>query len=203
MHLHVKHSLFFLFLIILAIVLGLFLIRTPIPATHSTPENLTNIYENTVNGYSVHYPDGYTPNSRYVYMELGPGKFIEGVKFTIASSTILGTNLGGDSYVSVERIATTTLCTPSLFLEDQGREPQTITDGGIKYLAASSTGAGAGNRYEETIYVLPGTNPCTAVRYFIHYSVFENYPPGTVHEFNHSDIINEFDAIRRTLLVAH
>lgn len=66
---------------------------------------------------------------------------------------------------------------------------------------ASSTGAGAGNRYEEIVYAIPGTNPCQAVRYFIHYSFFENYPVGTVREFDKKTIVTQFDQIRRTLIL--
>ena len=77
----------------------------------------------------------------------------------------------------------------------------TITDNGTIYSVASSTGAGAGNRYEETVYALPGTNPCVAVRYFIHYGVIENYPAGTVQAFNQPALLATFDAIRRTLVI--
>jgi hypothetical protein len=51
------------------------------------------------------------------------------------------------------------------------------------------------------VYAIPGTKPCTAVRYFIHYSVFENYPPGTVKAFDHAALVATFDAIRRTLRI--
>ena len=64
-----------------------------------------------------------------------------------------------------------------------------------------STGAAAGNRYEETVYTLPGTNPCIAVRYFIHYGVFQNYPAGTVREFDQQALLASFDAIRHTLVI--
>jgi hypothetical protein len=66
---------------------------------------------------------------------------------------------------------------------------------------ASTTGAAAGNRYEETVYAIPGTNPCVAVRYFVHYGVIENYPPGTVRQFDKQALLDQFDRIRRTLVV--
>ena len=205
MHPHTKHTflhaLFFLILIVAVIVLGLFLVRAPTPATKIDWGNLTEVYENTAYGYAIHYPGDYAVDNHYVYTELGPGKFIEGVKFTIASSSAVGTNLGQDSYLSIERIATTSACAPSLFL-DQAPPAQTITEQGVTYSVASTTGAGAGNRYEETVYALPATVPCLAVRYFIHYSVIENYPTGTVREFDKQALLQQFDAIRHTLLLA-
>jgi len=42
----------------------------------------------------------------------------------------------------------------------------------------------AGNRYEEQVWALKDSSPCFAVRYFIHSTVVENYPEGTVIEFD-------------------
>jgi membrane-bound inhibitor of C-type lysozyme len=170
----------------------------------SDPGNFLQIYENGSKGFSIRYPAGYTSNSNYQYQEFGPGKEITGVSFTIPASVAEGTNLGQDSYLSVEEIPQEKDCSVNLFLDPGALgafKPATATDNGITYSVASSTGAGAGNRYEETVYAVPGTNPCIAVRYFIHYSVIENYPPGTVKEFNKQALLGEFDAIRRTLVI--
>ncbi|MEI7720077.1 MAG: hypothetical protein WCI89_02630 [bacterium] len=202
MSLHAKHTLFFIFLIIAAAVLGLFLMRAPAPAANTDFGDLTRVYENTAEGFSIRYPEGYAVDSRYVYQEMGLEHLIEGVKFTISTSTAAGTNLGADSYLSVERIATTSACTAALFLDQSGgaqTPTHTLTENGTIYSVASTTGAGAGNRYEETVYALPNTNPCRAARYFIHYSVFENYPPGTVREFDKQALLFEFDHIRKTV----
>lgn len=161
-------------------------------------------YSNGAMGFSIRYLSGYTSKNNYQYLEFGPGKEINGVSFTIPSSLAEGTNLGSDSYISVEEIPRIQECAANLFLESgaAGKLPiTTINDGGVTYSFASSTGAGAGNRYEETIYAIPGTNPCIAVRYFIHYSVFENYPPGTIKMFDKQALIAQFDAIRRTLVI--
>ena len=176
---------------------------------------LPQVYSNSIKGFSIRLPVGYSIDESYKYQELGPKKDISGVKFTIATSTAAGTNLGSDSYVSVEQIAKVNSsahpdgtvgaggCTASLFL-DKGAVVSTIIDGGTSYSVASSTGAGAGNRYEETVFALSGTSAswrtCTAIRYFIHYSVIENYPAGVVHEFDKQALRNQFDAIRRALI---
>lgn len=166
----------------------------------NTSQKLPNVYQNGTEGISVRYPEGYAVTKSYVYQEFGPGKGIYGVKFTIPEAVATGTNLGQDSYISIESIPRISNCSAALFLPDQ-TTVQEKTDNGAKYSVASSTGAAAGNRYEEYVYALPGTNPCIAVRYFIHYGVYENYPPNTVRRFDEKALISRFDAIRRSLTV--
>lgn len=161
-------------------------------------QSLSQVYANSGDGFSIRYPAGFTADAAYHYQELGPGKDISGVRFTIAPSVAAGTNLSNDSYISVEEIPQAKTCSAMLFL-DKGVTARTVTEGEIDYSVASSTGAGAGNRYEETVYALSGTNPCIAVRYFIHYGVIENYPPGAVQAFDSAALLAEFDTIRHTL----
>ncbi len=177
----------------------------PEPAGTSLPQ----IFASSTAGFSIRLLDGYGAGEPYLYQEFGPGKDIAGIKFTIAPSVATGTNLASDSYISVEQIPQVQDCTANLFLDQPGTflgqsralATQTVTDGGTEYSVASSTGAGAGNRYEETVYALPGTNPCIAVRYFVHYGVIENYPAGAVREFDGQALRAQFDAIRRTLII--
>ena len=168
-------------------------------ATQPEGSALTQVYANSGYGFSIRTPEGYVSDESYRYQALGPGKDISGIKFTIPSSVATGTNLSSDSYISVEELPKVTACSAQLFL-DHGAPAETITDGDTTYSVASTTGAGAGNRYNETVYALPGTNPCIAVRYLIHYGVIENYPAGLVREFDEPALIAQFDAIRRTLI---
>ena len=161
--------------------------------------DLSLSYATSSLGFSIRYPNGYMLDESYRYQELGPGKDIAGVKFTIPATIAKGTNLASDSYVSVEEIPQARDCTASLFLERAAARE--VTTGDTTYSVASSTGAGAGNRYEETVYAFPGTNPCLAVRYFIHYGVIENYPAGAVREFDRPALLRQFDEIRRTLVM--
>lgn len=171
-------------------------------AVVSDPGGLPQVYENGALGFSLRYPAGYSLNTSYKYQELGPGKGINGVKFTIPESMAKGTNLSSfDTGVSVEEIPNVQNCDAKLFLYS-GATSREITDGGVDYSFASTTGAAAGNRYEEQVWAFPGTNPCVAVRYIIHYGVIENYPPGVVSEFNRADLIKQFDAIRQSLTLA-
>ena len=112
-----------------------------------------------------------------------------------------GTNLSNDTYISIEHLATGQVCDAATFLGASRVKSQTIRDGVMEYSMASSSDAAAGNRYEEYVYALPGTNPCIAVRYFIHYGAIENFPKGAVKEFDKVALLNEFDHIRSTLML--
>ena len=167
------------------------------------PGGLPQVYESGSQSFSIRYPADYTLDDTYTYQALGPGKDIAGVKFTISSSTAAGTNLAPDSYLSVEQIPQVQNCNAALFLDGGPKmNVATTTIGGTEYSIASSTGAGAGNRYAETVYAMPWTAPCMAVRYFIHYGVLENYPPGSVKQFDEHALRMQFDAMRRTLTIA-
>jgi len=162
---------------------------------------LPNVYLNSKLGFTLRYPEGYSVDSSYKYQALGPDKDISGVKFIIPKSLATGTNLSRfDTGVSVEAIPNISDCNASLFLSDKVK-PQMITDNNIEYSFASTTDAGAGNRYEEYVWAFPETNPCLAIRYFIHYMAIDNYPSNTVSEFNRDALISQFDKIRHSLIL--
>ena len=112
-----------------------------------------------------------------------------------------GTNLSSDSYISVEQIPNLSSCIARPFLWKGQEITLSPADDVTQFLVASSTGAAAGNRYENAVYVQQDTNPCTAVRYYIHFGSIENYPPGTVREYDRQKLISEFDAIRQSFRV--
>lgn len=148
--------------------------------------------------FAIVYPRDFTVDDSYIYDRVNPKKPISGVKFTIPGAMATGTNLSSDSYLAVERLPHAKHCTGDIYLAANVKT-QKVTDGGVAYSLATSTGAAAGNRYEESVYALASSSPCTAVRYFIHSTAIENHPSGAVREFDHSALAGVFDQIRRTL----
>jgi len=168
-------------------------------AKESKHPGLSEVYRGIGGKFSLRYPKGYSIDETYRY-EPDPGISISGVKFTIPFVTAKGTNLSGDSYISVENLPNVDIpkCSAKLFFP---RDIPVSIISDENYSIASTTGAGAGNRYEETVYAFPDTNPCIAIRYFIHFMVFENYPVGMVKEFNKTSLLQEFDQIRHTFIL--
>ena len=163
------------------------------------PGGLPEVYASTTRMLSLRYPSGFIVSDTYRYQLLGPGKEIAGVRFIIDPRMATGTNLSSDTYVSVEQLPGAVDCLATNFLMP-GAASTTVVDSGTTYSYATTSDAAAGNRYEESVYAIPGSSPCTAVRYFVHYSVFENYPAGTVVQFDHAALLRTFDAIRQTLV---
>lgn len=165
------------------------------------PGGLPQTYADGTKGFSIRYPAGYTLDTSYVYQELGPGKDISGIKVVIPPAAASGTNLSSfDTGVSVEEIPNAGACKAELFVyRDQSSQP--VTEGDTTYSVASTNGAGAGNFYEEQVWAIPDTNPCIAVRYFIHSMNIGNYTPGAVREFDKTALLNQFDQIRRSLIL--
>ena len=151
------------------------------------------VHENP--GFAVRYPEGFILDTDYTYTAMGEGKEIKGVSFTVPKSLTEGTNLSSDTRLSIEWKNKTT-CTVQDFL-DGAEHVQTVVDEDAVYVIGIGGGAGAGNRYEEAVYV-PGGVGCTAVRYFIHSTTVENYPEGTVKAFDRTALMSAFDGMRRS-----
>ncbi len=159
-----------------------------------------NSFTNASSTFTVQYPDGWSPNADYKYTGVSVDKPIYGVQFVIPGTMATGTNLSADSYVSVEQLPRATSCTGDIYLLENVKA-SAIDANGHSYSVASTSDAGAGNRYEEWVYAIPGSNPCTAIRYFIHYTAIQNYPEGTVTEFDRAALTAAFDTIRDSVTV--
>ena len=176
----------------------------------STPGQIqaSHVYHDTTLGWSLTLPtaiatvssgENYSVDPNYEYTEQGPGKSIAGVKFTIPALDAEQTNLSTDTYISVEHLPAGAVCDAAAFLSDPNVKSKTVKEGVLSYSVASSTDAGAGNRYEEWVYARTDSAQCIAVRYYIHYAAIENFTPGDVNEFDKAALLEKFDQIRRTL----
>lgn len=156
----------------------------------------TSTYATT--SFSIVYPKEYAIDTAYSNTSVNPAKPIAGVKFTIPLTVATGTNLSSDTGISIEQLPRAKNCTGDIYLADTVRA-KSWSDGAITYSVATTTGAAAGNRYEEHVYALSRSSPCTAIRYFIHSTNVENYPTSTVREFDRAALLTRFDEIRRSL----
>ena len=171
----------------------------PAPAVPVVAVDTRSTYATST--YSVRYPGNFVLNAQYAYDQFGPKKLINGVKFIIPAAMATGTNLSAnDTGVSVEQLPRAKNCTGDIYLM-ASVTAHDIIENGTEYSFASSTGAAAGNLYDEQVYALATSSPCTAVRYFIHSSNISNYPAGMVSEFDRAALITAFDKIRQSVLM--
>lgn len=147
--------------------------------------------------FSLIHPADFSVDELYAYQGV-PNKPIPGIKFTIPGTMATGTNLSGDTGLSIESLPRAQVCTGDIFVL-QDVPAIDMTEDGVVYSIATTSSAAAGNRYEERVYALKNSLPCTAVRYFIHSTNIGNYATGTVREFNESALIRAFDEIRLSL----
>lgn len=167
------------------------------------PGGLPNVFASTTLGVSVRYPDGWKVDDSYQYVALGPQENIPGVAIRASDSLTKGTNLSEDTALSIETVAKPSGAGSAAlnFLPEGASNLGTVTRDGVTYSVASMEDAGAGNRYEETVYAIPGTRPLVGIRYFIHYSVYENYPAGTITRFDRAKLVAALDAMRGTVII--
>lgn len=148
-------------------------------------------------GFEAEIPPDVIINESYFNYTLGPGKEIPGISFTIPTSMATGTNLSTDTRLSVE-VLSRAACTPSDFIPTTSRGTP-ITIGQNRYVYAQSSGAGAGNRYEESVYVTKQRELCYGIRFFIHSTAAQNYPEGTRKDFDKAALVSTFKKIMETI----
>lgn len=150
-------------------------------------------------GFSTRAPYGFIASEAYSYSALGGSLRVPGVAFLVPKSLYEGTNLSPDSYISVETIGGVD-CRPSSFIltSDPGRR---VTLGGTSYLYAESRTAGAGNFYDEAVYVTGSGSRCFAIRRFAHFTNLANYPVGTVREFDRAALVVATEEVARNLVI--
>ncbi len=161
----------------------------------------TKQYTSKKYGFSVTVPEDVIANESFTY-DLIPNQKIAGVSFSIPKIFTEGSNLGNDSYLSIEGIPMPDdSCTAKNFSSDTRLNPKKITENSLTYSYAESGDVGAGNYYEEIIYAFPFKDACMAVRYFFHSVNVANYASNPPREFDRSGLIHELDIIRRSLVL--
>jgi hypothetical protein len=151
-------------------------------------------------GFTIAYPAGWRVDAHHESVSRGPDYPIPGVAFHIPAALAAGTNLSPDqTFLSVESQPGSN-SKPAVFLDPVESEHPLEADG-RRYTVASSADAGAGNIYETRLFVLDGTSPCIAVRYFVRSTNIHNYDPGTVKAYDARTLTSTFDAIRATLVL--
>ena len=177
--------------------------QTPPPVIETTPPPVvetTNTYASTTAHFSVTYPKDFILDEAYSYDQFGPKKLIHGVKFHIPESMATGTNLSAaDTGIAIESLPRAKSCTGDIYINANVKATK-LSDTDIDYSVATTTGAAAGNLYEEQIFAVSSSSPCIAFRYFIHSSNIGNYPLGVVREFDHAALLKAFDDIRHSLV---
>ena len=173
------------------------------PLPEPSPEEVV-MAKYATSTFSIEYPNTFSVNDAYAY-EGVPNKPISGVKFTVPSTMTTGTNLASDSGVSVEWLPRASTCTGDIYVL-QNVKAFDMTVGTTTYSVATTTEGAAGNIYEELVYAIPGSSPCTAVRYFIHSSNYQNYfpeegEPAEIKEFDRAALLKTFDSIRNSLVL--
>jgi hypothetical protein len=147
--------------------------------------------------FSISYPPDYSLDESLV-AEAGKGSHV--FNFIVPERVFKGTNLSGDSRVSVEILHDSRNCTPDQFLD--GVTGYSVErQGALVFNVAKSGDAGAGNFYENDVYAVANSKPCIAVRYLIHSHNIMNYDPGSVRPFDAVGLAREFDEIRKSLVV--
>lgn len=153
--------------------------------------------------FAIQYPSNFTVNEMYQYTGV-PNKPVDGVQFTVPIEMAEGTNLDNDSGVSVEWLPRAQNCTGGIYVLDEVRAFE-MSVGSTTYSVATTSGAGAGNVYEEHIYALPESDPCTAVRYFIHSSgIADSFSTTTgdatqIQKYDRATLLRAFDEMRNSL----
>ena len=193
-------------LLLLTIGLGLFFWLRPQPLVAPVvetpkPSVTETVYSDRQGGYTISYPTDWTIDPTYTNTSPNPAvPAAKGVRFGVPVTMTAGTNLSlNDTGLSVESIEEVAECSANTFTSST-ITPTTTTIDGTEYSFATTSDAGAGNFYEEHIYALADSQPCTAIRYLIHSSNIANYEPGTKTEFNRPALLQKFDAMRDSLV---
>jgi hypothetical protein len=153
-------------------------------------------YTNSHLSFSIEYPATASATSDFSSGFL-PLTQTPVIAFELPRSMFSGTNLAeAGVYIG----ATTTPSVMSTCTQQVQGETATTsqTVGGQNFSVFTSTDAAAGNRYQEKTFRAFQNGSCLEIVELLHYGVIENYPPGTVQQFDEAKFSGILDSIVQT-----
>ena len=189
-------------LIALLAVLGFYFYKSDDTSTASSE----NVYKDFDRGYTISFPSkisssNVVDDNTFQIFDGRSNRGDQGVEFLIPKSMTIETNLSKDSSVTITQNPSDIECKAENSRLTNNGKVFNLSDKGVQYFVATSSDAAAGNRYEQVVYTIVNSKPCTTIGYNIHSTVFENYPEGTVKRFDKQALIKKFDEIRRSLVL--
>ena len=134
------------------------------------------VYQDPAGKFSLSYPKDFVFESSSTN-----SIFAKGVSFVVPELMATGTNLSKDSRIYVET--------------------KDLTNGTSTCENSTSSDAGAGNFYENTIYSVKASSSCISLDLFIHSTNIGNYTPGTIKEFDRAKLFAIFFSILQSLKI--
>lgn len=165
----------------------------------------TDTFTDASKSFSFNYPSdlgvtgaggGYTQN--WMVNATTSGMILAQVK--VPQSYEAGTNFG-DATFTVGTSADPSALATCLTYNPTGAKAKTaatVAINGTTFTVFHSSDAGAGNRYDTTSYRASRNSQCYAIEYTVHYMVFENYPKGTVKQFDETSLAPTLDSIAQS-----
>jgi hypothetical protein len=158
-------------------------------------------YANQVTGISLTYPDTFVPAVPVV------GNYKSQPQLAlhfIDSKYYDNTNLG-EVYLFFSSTTDSQIVATCTSANQNGGGPEQIlgneTIHGYTFVHSTSTGAGAGNYYEQEVYRMVKKKACYEVIYYIHYTNIGNYTPGTVTEYDSAALMQELLSVFSTFTI--
>ncbi len=153
--------------------------------------------------FSIQYLKGSVVTEDYSDA-LIPGSQITGVKFDIPDAYTHGPRLAAAS-LTVEHAASGASCSALTFLP-LATTTSVVKERGVSYEVASLSFGDPRNRFENKVFVLSGSQPCTALLYTMQLKNAGAPEPAAARSqnpfsFNKTTVYDLFDTMRRSLVL--
>lgn len=168
---------------------------TSIP--HIVPDTSTIEYRDTALRFSIQYPDIAT-SSPVEFAGYLPRTASPVASFTLPRSMFEGTNLGEAGVYIGATTSPKIVASCETPMPDMGElSVSSTTLNGAVFATATSSDAGAGNRYETTVFRAVHDGTCFEIVELLHWADIHNFGPETA-EFDKAKFQGYLDAIAAT-----